>query len=76
MIKSIKSFYILPFMNSILPSTMTSAFDKGISYAPVGTSSTDDRYKIFGSKNIQGFLSLMQLKRRPFAWIGPRGITI
>ena len=51
----------------LAPSMSTSASDSGNVKSPTGTSSTADRYKIFGSKNIHGLLSLMQLKRRPLA---------
>ena len=40
------------------------------------TCSTADLYKIFGSKKMQGFLSLMQDKSKPLAMDGLLGMTI
>ena len=42
----------------------------------MSTCSTADRYRILGSKKMQGFLSLMQERRRPLALAGLRGMTI
>ena len=60
----------------VLPVTKISAFPSGSLYSLTGTSSTAARYSTLGSKKMQGSLSWMQDNSRPFALIGPLGITI
>lgn len=60
----------------VLPVTKISAFPRGSLYSLTGTSSTAARYSTLGSKKMQGSLSWMQDNSRPFALIGPLGITI
>lgn len=60
----------------VLPVTKISAFPSGSVYSLTGTSSTAARYSTLGSKKMQGSLSWMQDNSRPFALIGPLGITI
>ena len=60
----------------VLPVTKISAFPSGSLYSLTGTSSTAARYSTLGSKKMHGSLSWMQDNSRPFALIGPLGITI